>query len=627
MDWNRVFLFFYEVFQLNDLSTIYEQLNLNNNIVSQEATLYDSILVKYSNKDFFSKFLNICLYQADFSVVAGINRNSEIIKYFKSFLILLAEDIKSTSSINIQQKPILSAINTLKKILDIKEDPAARLLTYDTIDKHFSNVGIFSSKIISNVKENRISNFQIFKSELEDIIKMIQVYNELKQVKLVLDELDFIKQESHSDDQSALNLLKNCKTIITKAHSIFSTLKSVGDDDEIEKYLEFYDESSNKLVISNLFKYLSKSFNFFKTNYKLLDDNIDGLESSSVYLISAASNNGKSIFLINLMRNVILNKLNKFESNDMILFITLEDDIYKVYRRFLSIFGNISTKIAKKLFVHCSSIIQESKDIDIKFKSIEQNINRLFEKITQKAIYQTTKGRCRLGLIYSNDQSYTMLDVSRFIDKKKAEGYNVKAVFIDYLDYMLPSNATVKDKEGSQYSSHGAIVKEMKLVSREYGLPIITVTQNNRMAENAMQTLDNSVMGDSYNKVRFAETILMLRQEQTKSITDPSVMKDVFDANYNLANLTTLDYHSSLQPLYVKITKAKEGAKNCDKYHIFNPLNLRIYDSFNNVITDMEDFKLNNDELLKDIESVGLVINENIFFDVDNQDEIDSLII
>ena len=37
----------------------------------------------------------------------------------------------------------------------------------------------------------------------------------------------------------------------------------------------------------------------------------------------------------------------------------------------------------------------------------------------------------------------------------------------------------------------------MKLVGREYGIPIITVTQNNRMSENAMQTLDNSVMGDS----------------------------------------------------------------------------------------------------------------------------------
>jgi len=610
----------------NQLLNIVEKLNISNTTISQESTIYDSFLIKYTNKEFFSKFLNVCLYQADLSAISGINKNSEIIKYFKTFLNLLSEDIRSSTSINIQQKPLLSTINTLKKVLDIKEDPAARLLTYDTIDKHFQNSSnLFCSKVIEHVKENRISNFQTFKSELEDISKLIQVYTELKQLKLIFDELDFLKQESSSDNLSALNLLKNCKNIITKAHSIFSTLKSVGDDEEIEKYLEFYDESSNQTVVGNLFKYLTKSFNFFKTGYRLLDENIDGIESSSVYIVSAASNNGKSLYLINLMRNIILNDLNKFESNDIILFVTLEDDIYKVYRRFLSIFGNISTKLAKKLFVHCASIIQESKDIDIKFKNIEHDINRLFEKITQKAIYNTTKGRCRLGLIYSNNQDYTMSDVSRFIDKKKTEGLNVKAVFIDYLDYMLPSNATIKDKEGSQYSSHGQIVKEMKLVGREYGIPIITVTQNNRMSENAMQTLDNSVMGDSYNKVRFAETILMLRQDQTKSITDPAVMKDVFDSTYNLANLTTLDYQSTLQPMYIKITKAKEGAKNSDKYHIFNPLNLRIYDTFNDVYNDMEQFKVNNEDLVKDIESIGLIINDDIIFNGD--DEIENLII
>jgi len=117
----------------------------------------------------------------------------------------------------------------------------------------------------------------------------------------------------------------------------------------------------------------------------------------------------------------------------------------------------------------------------------------------------------------------------------------------------------------------------------------------------------------------------MLRQDQTKSITDPAVMKDIFDSSYNLANLTTLDYQSTLQPMYIKITKAKEGAKNSDKYHIFNPLNLRIYDTFNDVYNDMEHFRINNEDLVKDIESIGLIINEDIIFDSD--DEIENLII
>ena len=141
-----------------------------------------------------------------------------------------------------------------------------------------------------------------------------------------------------------------------------------------------------------------------------------------------------------------------------------------------------------------------------------------------------------------------------------------------------------------------------------------------------MQTLDNSVMGDSYNKVRFSETIVMLRQDRTKSITDPTVTKDIFDNNYNLANLATVDYHSQLIPLYLKITKAKEGNKDVDRYQIFNPYNLRISDSFSDVANDMEEYKINNDELIKNIESIGLVINEEYIFGVDDE-EIENLII
>ena len=463
---------------MTDLATMVGNLNLGNIAASfsmEESNIYDSFLIKYSNKDFLSKFLNVCLYQADFSVVAGINKNSEVIKHFKHFLNALAEDIRASSSANIQQKPILNTISTFKKILEIKEDPAARLLTYDTVDKHFHNVDIYCSKVIENVKNTRLSNFQQFKSELEDIHRLIHIYSELKHIKVVSNELDFLKQESSNADASALNLLKNYKNVIQKAYSIFSTLKSVADDEDIEKYLEFYDESSNPAVCSSLFKYLSRAFNFFKSGYTLLDDNLEGIESGSVYMISAASNHGKSLFLINLMRNVILCPLNKFEPNDIILFITLEDDAYRVYRRLLSIFGNISTKLAKRLFVHCSSIIRETKDIDIKSKNVEQEINRLISNITQKAIYSTTKGRCRLGLIYSNTHDYSMTDVSNFIDKKKAEGFNVKAVFIDYLDYMAPSSSGIKDKDGSSYNSQGEITKEMKLVAREYGIPVITV--------------------------------------------------------------------------------------------------------------------------------------------------------
>jgi hypothetical protein len=595
--------------------------NLNLNVQSDEITIYNSFLLKYANKDFFIKMFNVCLYQADFSSISGISKNAEVIKFLRTFLNDLNSDIKNTNIVNIQVKPLAHTISIIRKILDIKEDPTARLLTYDTVNKQFNNLDPFCAKLIETTKQIKIDNFQQFRSELEDIIKEIEVYNELKQIKIIAEEIDALKQESTRNDVSPLNLLRNFKDIIQKGYGIFSTLKTVSNDDEIEKYLEFYDESSTPNITSNLVKYLTKSFSSFVTGYTLLDQNIDGIESSSVYLISAASSNGKSLFVMNILRNIIMNPKNKFEPNDIILFVTLEDDVYKVYRRFLGIFGNINPSLSKKLFKHCSAIIQETKDIDIKFKNVEADIKKLVTKITNNSIHTVTKGRCRLGLIHSNSLNYTMSDITRVIDRKKAEGYNVKAVFIDYVDMMKISNPVNSKENNDEYVTHGKIVQEMKVVCREYAIPVVSITQNGKAGENPAQNLDNSIIGDSYKKIRYSDVIIMARQDHSKSITNSEVMKDVLDSSYNIASLPSVDYYSSLVPMYIKITKAKEGQKNMDKYHIFNPLNLRIYNTFDDVIEDMKMYKNINEELLKDIESIGLLIDNDIIFDVTDEFE------
>ena len=62
--------------------------------------------------------------------------------------------------------------------------------------------------------------------------------------------------------------------------------------------------------------------------------------------------------------------------------------------------------------------------------------------------------------------------------------------------------------------------------------------------------------------------------------------------------------------MQLKITKAKDRNKNDSKYLIFNPYNLRINDNFNEVAADMLELKQNSIEFLKDIESVGLIIDD-----------------
>jgi hypothetical protein len=129
-------------------------------------------------------------------------------------------------------------------------------------------------------------------------------------------------------------------------------------------------------------------------------------------------------------------------------------------------------------------------------------------------------------------------------------------------------------------------------------------------------------------KVRYSDYILMLRQSEEKSITSPEVLNDVLDSNFNMQDLSLLEFQGNLIPMTLKITKAKEGVRGDSKYMIFSPYNLRIYDNFNEVAADMIIFKQNSVDFLKDIEGVGLIIDDSeLIFSDENIDPLENILI
>jgi replicative DNA helicase len=87
----------------------------------------------------------------------------------------------------------------------------------------------------------------------------------------------------------------------------------------------FYDKESIKESLTSIMTFLKTSYRTYKTGYSLLDDNISGIESSSVMIISGPSNHAKSIFMLNICRSVMQLNESK-DDNDVYIFITLEDD-------------------------------------------------------------------------------------------------------------------------------------------------------------------------------------------------------------------------------------------------------------------------------------------------------------
>lgn len=179
-----------------------------------------------------------------------------------------------------------------------------------------------------------------------------------------------------------------------------------------------------------------------------------------------------------------------------------------------------------------------------------------------------------------------------------------------------------------EYVTQGMILHEMRLASRRYGIPIITITQNNRSAENFTMEMNNNLMGDSIKKVRYSDSIIMIRQRADLDIFNSAVAADVNTDNSVSISDSSSDYLQSIIPFEAKITKAKDGDKGADRFHIFNKKNLRIYDSIGEVIEDHKLCAEKSNDLLNKLSIIGLTgadIDNEIMYD--DNDPFENLIL
>ena len=140
--------------------------------------------------------------------------------------------------------------------------------------------------------------------------------------------------------------------------------------------------------------------------------------------------------------------------------------------------------------------------------------------------------------------------------------------------------------------------------------------------------MNNNLMGDSIKKVRYSDSIIMIRQRADLDIFNSAVAADVNVDNAVSINDSSSDYLQSIIPFGAKITKAKDGDRGANKFHIFNKKNLRIYDSIGEVIEDHKLCVQKSNELLNKLSIIGLTgadIDNEILYD--DNDPFENLIL
>lgn len=569
---------------------------------------------KFADLDFLKSIINVSLYHSDFSIYNNISTSSDIIKFIRKYLDDITRELNNPN-LQIQTSPtfIKQVIKTIHQILIIKEDISSRIITYDNVCQHFTN-DIQITKLLKNIISEQIQSIDQYRKELDNIIQTIQIYNEFKEIRNSVYKLDNFINSFNNEQQNVYNLVSHFRDVILSSYNSLSSLKTISKNEQLSDYIILSNEVSSEQITEKLVKFFTSGYTFVKSGYTLLDQCLGGIESSTVHIISGPSNHSKSIFMINMLKAIIDNYQSS-ENNDVAVFITLEDDIYKLMRRIFSIFGNYDSKIIRNLFIESSTIVKNQKYKDIisseKFRALNNIISRIYNETIQ-TLSSKNSDKIKIVLKHCSENIFSPEDVIKFLDTLHINGYNVRLLMIDYLDVMIPSKSL--HAKGDDYYNQGQIVHELRTISRNYKVPIITITQNTRSSEDYSQALNNTMLGDSIKKLRYTDYLYMIRQRKDLDLFSDILKDDIhFTSNRPMFSNNETEDFSYLIPVEIKITKAKEGEKDIKKFHLFNKRNLRIYDNMQQNLLDMKELESKSELLQKEIDQLSLLLKIDSF--------------
>lgn len=233
------------------------------------------------------------------------------------------------------------------------------------------------------------------------------------------------------------------------------------------------------------------------TGFQYIDDVImrGGFDRNRLYIIGGSSGAGKSTMLLNFALNAAkwqyyVGELKK--KKKIFIYITLENDKEETIGRMMCAHWDLpSLKFESMVRDNPKEVAKEfEKDIS-KYNSMLYIHQFSVESITSSSI---------AALIEE------LTDVNGGKDK-----CIVAAVYIDYLD-LLKCNNLKKDLRLNLTE----ITKELKELSRDYEIPIITATQLNREGYNITNAyqLSAKAMGESMGKVHIADFVAMICKDQ-----------------------------------------------------------------------------------------------------------------
>lgn len=388
------------------------------------------------------------------------------------------------SSISDDTVPLLfkKKFQFLKAVVQLKcQDPRVdKSLLLDSIlaSGYFKDIESY----ISAISDRKLTDEQVSKI-CESINKRKTVISISKNGDEIEKFLSKFKNNDFHDIDSVVNQWDNIiscvhRDIIDKKRS-----KELHDITELDLLNDSYEPVLNSIELNY------SGTNSISTGYQTLNKYMNGgLNPGRLYIFGATSGGGKSVMLINLIKNAVEN--NKVIDNTIntYVYVTLENLIDETMVR-----------------LYCCLTKQKTKTILENYRTEKFNIERVVKN-------WLIKHQCNIKFVYKNPTKTSTFDILGYCEtlRNQNERIRICGVYVDYLDLLKPGGA--KSYEAYRFEL-GAVTMDLKVMAVLLRCPVISASQLNRQGydPNAKLTLAN--MGESMKKVDNADFVALFQKK------------------------------------------------------------------------------------------------------------------
>lgn len=375
----------------------------------------------------------------------------------------------------------------------------AQLIDTVLVSGHFSDIQDY----INGIGDRSLEDERIGKAidSISQRKQLLQVDSGGKRLE------EFLKKFNSNDYSNPDQALKDWGELISSIQSDIVKKQRDRDLHNITE-LDLSRDSFNPVV--NQIKVSYSGLDSVPSGYPTLDKYINGgFAPARLYIFGATSGGGKSVMLINLVKNAVEKCKKRDDEIPTFVYVTLENLIDETLMR-----------------LYCSLTEQTTNDVIKNYDSEKEKIEPYIKN-------WLAQNGCNVIFLYRKPQMTTSTDIMGYCDQLKTQNKNIsiKGIFVDYLDLMKANRTTNYDAYRLEL---GDITMDLKVMAVLTRCPVLTVTQLTRNSYNLKEQMTLANIGESMKKVDNADFVAMFQKRDQENEKTGNLSKDRINEDTDL---------------------------------------------------------------------------------------------